>query len=132
MLAALRLPERARVMLFNVFAHSFFNDAASMSAAELVAMFHFYFLGNPEGLGMDAPHADYQSAIWEPMAPLPPAAGGADPDRHPGHRARPRSGRAWRVRTGAGATLTADEVVLATDAGDGRADPRRLSRRHVR
>jgi isorenieratene synthase len=116
-LAALRLPERARVMLFNVFAHSFFNDAAAMSAAELVAMFHFYFLANPEGLGMDAPHADYSSAIWVPLrhyleqrgtqirtgTPVTAIEGG-----RPGH---------WRVRTGTGETLTAEEVVLATDAG---------------
>lgn len=117
LLAALRLPERARVMLFNVFAHSIFNDPADMSAAELVAMFHFYFLANPEGLGMDAPHADYSSAIWAPLrryleqrgaqvrtgTPVTAIDGG-----RPGH---------WRVHTGTGDTLTAEEVVLATDAG---------------
>ena len=116
LLAALRLPERARTMLFNVFAHSFFNDAAAISAAELEAMFHFYFLANPEGLGMDAPHADYSSAIWAPLrrylkqratqirTGTPVTA--IDGDR-PGH---------WRVHTGTGRTLTAEEVVLATDA----------------
>ena len=75
-------------MLFNVFAHSFFNDAGSMSAAELVAMFHFYFLGNPEGLGMDAPHADYHSAIWAPLGRYLEQRLGPHRDRHPGH---PRS-----------------------------------------
>jgi isorenieratene synthase len=117
LLTALRLPERARTMLFNVFAHSFFNDAATMSAAELVAMFHFYFLANPEGLGMDAPRGDYNTAIWSPLSRYLQERGAqiqtATPvtalDRDPaGH---------WRVHTGAGATLTADEVVLATDAG---------------
>ena len=116
LLAALRLPERARVMLFNVFAHSSFNDSASMSAAELVAMFHFYFLANPEGLGMDAPHADYYTAIWAPLRRYLEQRGvqirtgtpvtAIDGDR-PGH---------WRVHTGTGDTLTAEEVVLATDA----------------
>jgi carotenoid phi-ring synthase / carotenoid chi-ring synthase len=116
LLSALRLPERARVMLFNVFAHSFFNDAASMSAAELVAMLHFYFLGNPEGLGMDAPHADYETAIWAPLRRYLEQRGALiltgtpvtaiDGDR-PGH---------WRVHTGTSGTLTAEEVVLATDA----------------
>jgi carotenoid phi-ring synthase / carotenoid chi-ring synthase len=116
-LAALRLPERARVMLFNVFAHSFFNDAATMSAADLVAMFHFYFLANPEGLGMDAPHADYESAIWGPLGRYLQQRG-----------AQIRTGTAvteldcdpagaWRVRTADGGTLNADHVVLATDAG---------------
>jgi isorenieratene synthase len=116
-LATLRLPPRARMMLFNVFAHSFFNDARSMSAAELVAMFHFFFLGNPEGLGMDAPHADYQSAIWAPLG------------RYLEQRAvRIKTGTqvtrldcepsgTWRVTTEAGEVLTADEVILATDAG---------------
>jgi isorenieratene synthase len=116
-LVALRLPERARVMLFNVFAHSFFNDASTMSAAEMVAMFHFYFLANPEGLGMDAPHADYQSAIWGPLGRYLQQ-----------HGAQIRTGTTvtaigrdpagpWRVRTADGGALAADEVVLATDAG---------------
>ncbi len=117
LLSALRLPERARVMLFNVFAHSFFNDAAAMSAAELVAMFHFYFLANPEGLGMDAPHADYQTAIWTPLRRYLEQRG-----------VQIRTGTAvtaidgvrpgeWSVFTGNGEMLAAEEVVLATDAG---------------
>ena len=97
-LTALRLTDRARAMLFNVFAHSFFNDAESMSAAELVAMFHFFFLGNPEGLGMDAPHADYQTAIW---APLTRYLGQRGADVRTGTPVtsvgRGRAGR-WRVR----------------------------------
>jgi len=117
LLAALRLPERARVMLFNVFAHSFFNDATSMSAAELVAMFHFYFLANPEGLGMDAPRADYHSAIWAPLGRYLEQRGARIRTGTPVTAVdRDRAGR-WRVRTGTGATLAADEVVLATDAG---------------
>jgi isorenieratene synthase len=104
-------------MLFNVFAHSFFDDARTMSAAELVAMFHFYFLGNPEGLGMDAPHTDYQSAIWAPLgryleqrsARIETGTRVTRLDREP---AGP-----WLVNTEAGAVLTADEVILATDAG---------------
>ncbi|HYX58021.1 MAG TPA: FAD-dependent oxidoreductase [Streptosporangiaceae bacterium] len=117
LLAALRLPERARVMLFNVFAHSFFNDAAVMSAAELVAMFHFFFLANPEGLGMDAPHADYSSAIWAPLRRYLEQRGtqirtGTPVTAIDGGRPGP-----WRVHTGTGGMLTAEEVVLATDAG---------------
>jgi len=49
----LRFPPEARQMLFDVFAHSFFNPEEEYSAAELLAMFHFYFLGNPEGLVFD-------------------------------------------------------------------------------
>ena len=38
----------------------------------------------------------------------------------------------WRVRTGAGATLTADEVVLATDAGTAARILGASAGRHVR
>jgi isorenieratene synthase len=103
-------------MLFNVFAHSFFNDAESMSAAELVAMFHFFFLGNPEGLGMDAPHADYQTAIWAPLARY---LGQRGADVRTGTPVtsinRGPAGR-WQVRLDAGDALSADEVVIAADA----------------
>jgi isorenieratene synthase len=115
-LTALRLTDRARAMLFNVFAHSFFNDAESMSAAELVAMFHFFFLGNPEGLGMDAPHADYQTAIW---APLTRYLGQRGADVRTGTPVtsvgRGPAGR-WQVRLGDSDALSADEVVIAADA----------------
>ena len=114
----LRLSPRARSMLFNVFAHSFFNDAKSMSAAEMVAMFHFFFLGNPEGLGMDAPRADYQSAIWAPLRAYLEQRGTRVETGTPVVRLeRLERAPAWRVHTAAGAPLTADEVVLAADAG---------------
>lgn len=61
------ITERARAMLFEAFARSFFCDPGGLSAAELVAMFHFYFLGNPEGLGFDAPDTDYRTSIWRPL-----------------------------------------------------------------
>jgi isorenieratene synthase len=115
-LATLRLPPRTRTMLFNVFAHSFFDDARTMSAAELVAMFHFFFLGNPEGLGMDAPHADYQTAIWGPLARYLGQRGADVRTGTPvASVGRGRAGR-WQVRLGTGDALTADEVVIAADA----------------
>jgi carotenoid phi-ring synthase / carotenoid chi-ring synthase len=33
-------------------------------------LFHYYFLGNPEGLGMDAPVDDHATCIWDPFATL--------------------------------------------------------------
>ena len=30
-------------------------------------MFHYYFLGNPEGIGFDAPDTDYLTCIWAPL-----------------------------------------------------------------
>ncbi|MFY9926986.1 MAG: FAD-dependent oxidoreductase [Streptosporangiaceae bacterium] len=116
-LAGLGVSQRARLMLFNVFAHSFFNDAASLSAAELVAMFHFFFMGNPEGLGMDAPHADYASAIWTPLRRYAEQRGARIATGTPVLRMDREADGPWRVHTGAGEALTADEVILATDAG---------------
>ena len=66
-LDSLQFPPEARRMLFEVFAHSFFNSEEEMSAAELVAMFHFYFTGNPEGLVFDVLNQPFSTGIWEPM-----------------------------------------------------------------
>lgn len=115
-LASLGMPERARAMLFDVFAHSFFNRASAMSAAEMIMYFHFYFLGNPEGLGLDAPDQDYETAIWTPLAAQLQALGvdirtsAAVDHIEPG----------WTVTLTGGARLRADHVVLATDPGAAR------------
>lgn len=66
-LDSLRLPRRARRMLFEVFAHSFFNPEGDMSAAELLRMFHFYFTGNPEGLIFDVLREDFATGLWGPI-----------------------------------------------------------------
>jgi carotenoid phi-ring synthase / carotenoid chi-ring synthase len=67
-LDSLRFPPRARRMLFDVFAHSFFNPEDRMSAAELLMMFHFYFTGNPEGLLFDVLDRPFSSGLWEPFS----------------------------------------------------------------
>jgi isorenieratene synthase len=54
-------------MLFDVFAHSFFNPEEEMSAGELLMMFHFYFSGNPEGLIFDVSKQPFSKSIWEPF-----------------------------------------------------------------
>lgn len=61
------MSERTRSMLFEAFARSFFCNQGELSAAELIAMFHYYFLGNPEGIGFDVPGTDYATAIWDPL-----------------------------------------------------------------
>jgi len=66
-LDALRFPPSARRMLFDVFAHSFFNPETEMSAAELLMMFHFYFMGNPEGLIFDVAREPFSVSIFEPL-----------------------------------------------------------------
>ena len=66
-LDSLGFPAHARRMLFDVFAHSFFNPEPEYSAAELLAMFHFYFLGNPEGLVFDCCTEPFSTAFVEPL-----------------------------------------------------------------
>ncbi len=64
----LRFPEQARHLALEVFARSFFADPREFSGAELVAMFHMYFVGSAEGLLFDVPRDDYDSTLWRPLA----------------------------------------------------------------
>lgn len=66
-LDSLRFPPAARRMLFDVFAHSFFNPEETMSAGELLMMFHFYFMGNREGLVFDVVRRPMSQAFWTPF-----------------------------------------------------------------
>lgn len=115
-LDALGMPVRARAMLFDVFAHSFFNHQDQMSAAEMIMQFHFYFLRNAEGLDFDAPTEDYQTSIWAPLAAQFEALGGDIQTGVTVDRIEP----GWTVTVAGGAQLTADHVVLAADAGSAR------------
>jgi isorenieratene synthase len=115
LLDSLRLPDRARAMLFEVFSHSFFNHEREMSAAEMVANFHFYLLGNAEGLAFDAPDADYDTAIWGPLAGRLDAHGARVVTGEAAVRITPRDGGGWRVATASGARYEARYLVLAVD-----------------
>ncbi|HYN67315.1 MAG TPA: NAD(P)/FAD-dependent oxidoreductase [Ornithinibacter sp.] len=63
----LRFPEAARHLALEVFARSFFADPREFSGAELVAMFHMYFVGSAEGLLFDVPRDDYDTTLWGPL-----------------------------------------------------------------
>lgn len=111
----LGMTERTRSMLFEAFARSFFCNQSELSAAELVAMFHYYFLGNPEGIGFDVPDTDHATAIWNPLR--------AHIERHGGEiRTDTRvvsiepHGHGWRVSAETVDLLTR-HVVLAVDPG---------------
>jgi carotenoid phi-ring synthase / carotenoid chi-ring synthase len=115
----LGMSARTRTMLFEAFARSFFCNQGELSAAELVAMFHYYFLGNPEGIGFDVTSTDHATAIWHPLR------------RHlEGHGAQIRTasrvtaiepdGQGWRIATDAGHgddELSTRHLVLALDPG---------------
>ncbi|KOU49482.1 isorenieratene synthase [Streptomyces sp. MMG1522] len=67
-LARIRFPEAAHHLAFEVFSRSFFADPRELSAAELVLMFHIYFLGSSEGLLFDVPSEPFPTALWDPLA----------------------------------------------------------------
>ncbi|MEV0606651.1 FAD-dependent oxidoreductase [Polymorphospora rubra] len=111
LLDGLRLTDRARAMLFEVFAHSFFNHEADLSAAELIAAFHFYFLGNPEGLAFDAPDLDHDTAVWRPLATHVENLGAVVRTGDPAVEIRP----GWQVRCASGRTHRSAFLVVAVD-----------------
>ena len=115
LLDRLRLPERPRAMLFDVFAHSFFNRAGELSAAEMIMMFHFYFLANPEGLGMDAAVDDYRGCIWDPFTALLERLGGEVRTGSRVDRLEPAPGGGWRAVLTGGEHVDAPHLVLAAD-----------------
>lgn len=67
-LRSLRFPAAARHLAFEVFSRSFFADPRDLSAAEMVLMFHIYFLGSSEGLLFDVPADPFPTALWDPLA----------------------------------------------------------------
>ena len=110
-LHSLRFPEHAKRMLFDVFAHSFFNPETTMSAAELLMMFHFYFMGNREGLVFDVTNQPMSKAIWQPMSEYLHKLGVT---QQLCTRAKQvlRTGSSWRVETDNDA-IVVDAVVVA-------------------
>lgn len=60
-------PEESRRMLFEVFAHSFFNPEEVMSAGEMLMMFHLYFCGSSEGILFDVLTEPFGDAVWAPL-----------------------------------------------------------------
>lgn len=63
----LGLPPRARQMLVRVFCRADAHDETNLSAAELLSLLHFHFLGNPEGLALDVPDEPISDALFSPI-----------------------------------------------------------------
>jgi len=110
-LDSLRFPDDARRLLFDVFAHSFFNPEEDMSAAELLMMFHFYFTGNPEGLVFDVLDGPFSRVLWDPLGRRLEEHG-AELRLGSTATALERRDQRWVVHT-AHDELVADGVVLA-------------------
>ena len=116
-LTQLGMSERAQQMLFEAFARSFFSNPNQLSAAELIAMFHYYFLGNPEGIGFDAPTTDHKAAIWDPLRHFLQERGTEIRTGATVNRLEP-DGPRWRLSiAGAAEDLVTRHVVLALDPG---------------
>ena len=80
-LDAIRFPEAAQHLAFEVFSRSFFADPRELSAAEIVLMFHIYFLGSAKG-----------SCSTYPSNPSPPPCGTPSRRYLRGHGADLRAG----------------------------------------
>ncbi|WP_199253617.1 FAD-dependent oxidoreductase [Mycolicibacterium mengxianglii] len=111
----INFPEAARHLAFEVFARSFFAKPQYLSAAELVTMFHIYFLGSSEGLLFDVANANFDVALWNPLRQYLEGNGvrfhtGLTVDRL-------EMGPQVQVVCGGGQDFTADAAVLATDIG---------------
>lgn len=113
-LDSLAFPEAARRMLFDVFSHSFFNPEEELSAAELLMMFHFYFMGNPEGLVFDVVRRPLSTALWTPLGRWLEQRGCTLALGASAQRVEARAQGGYRVQCAA-ASYEADMLVLALD-----------------
>ncbi len=109
----INFPDAARHLAFEVFARSFFARPECLSAGELAAMFHIYFLGSSEGLIFDVVNANFDVALWNPLQKF---LEGNGVRFHTGLTVDNVSVASdVRVTCGADGEFAADAVVLATD-----------------
>ncbi|MBV2357074.1 FAD-dependent oxidoreductase [Streptomyces sp. J2-1] len=113
-LEAVRFPDSARHLAFEVFSRSFFADPRQLSAAEMVLMFHIYFLGSAEGLLFDVPGAPSPEALWQPLAAYLEGHGTDLRTSTPVEHISPAGDGGYSV-TAEGAEQRHDAVVLALD-----------------
>ncbi|MGW5731568.1 MULTISPECIES: FAD-dependent oxidoreductase [Streptomyces] len=121
-LESVRFPEAAHHLAFEVFSRSFFADPGELSAAELLLMFHIYFLGSSEGLLFDVPNEPFPQALWEPLGAYLQRLGADVRTGAPVHGILPRDGEDGADGEGADLLTDAgvdrhDAVVLALDPG---------------
>ncbi|MEV1047792.1 NAD(P)/FAD-dependent oxidoreductase [Streptomyces sp. NPDC049916] len=114
-LARIRFPEAAHHLAFEVFSRSFFADPRELSAAELVLMFHIYFLGSSEGLLFDVPAEPFPTALWDPLRGYLESHGVTVRTGTPVREVRPLPDGGLDVTTD-GDTERRDALVLALDA----------------
>jgi len=116
-LTDINFPVAARHLAFEVFARSFFARPERLSAAELAAMFHIYFLGSNEGLVFDVAESNFDTALWNPLGEYLRGIGVRFHTEMPVSSVSLEGSKKFRVQCDDGTTIDADGVVLATDAG---------------
>lgn len=114
-LTNINFPVAARHLAFEVFARSFFARPERLSAAELAAMFHIYFLGSSEGLVFDVAESNFNSALWDPLREYLIERGVRIRTGVSAESISVGGAKALQVRGTDGTTIEADGVVLATD-----------------
>lgn len=113
----INFPRAARHLAFEVFARSFFARPDRLSAAELAAMFHIYFLGSSEGLVFDVAASNFDTAMWNPLGDYLKGRGVAFHTGVAAESIAVGGPKKLRVSTGDGRVIDADGVVLAVDVG---------------
>jgi isorenieratene synthase len=116
-LTDINFPVAARHLAFEVFARSFFARPERLSAAELAAMFHIYFLGSNEGLVFDVAESNFDTALWNPLEEYLRGIGVTFRTSTPVSSVSLEGSRKFRVHCDDGTTIDSDAVVLATDVG---------------
>lgn len=116
-LADIRFPEAARHLAFEVFSRSFFADPRELSAAEMLLMFHIYFLGSSEGLLFDVPREPFPQALWEPLGAYLDRLGADVRTGASVHGVRPVEGGDVEVESEAGAERYQGAVLALDVAG---------------
>ncbi len=110
----INFPLAARHLAFEVFARSFFARPDRLSAAELAAMFHIYFLGSSEGLVFDVAASNFDTALWNPLGDYLIERGVSFHTGVPADSVTLGGTRKFQVHTG-DRVIEADGVVLAVD-----------------
>ncbi len=110
----INFPIAARHLAFEVFARSFFARPERLSAAELAAMFHIYFLGSSEGLVFDVANANFDTALWNPLGDYLTGLGVKLRTGVSAQSVSRGGSRRFQVNIG-DAVVDADGVVLAVD-----------------
>ena len=113
----INFPRAARHLAFEVFARSFFARPDKLSAAELAAMFHIYFLGSSEGLVFDVAASNFDTALWNPLGEYLKGRGVVFHTGVSAESIATTGPKRVQVSASDGRVIDADGVVLAVDVG---------------